>query len=263
MTQNQEIDMKEAMLKEVTVFKEAFDDAIESLKVFDKTENRTPGYLNVLGEIAEKYYGYKEVSKNYARDNNSVVLFLATNVNGSSGLYPIEWSGGKIEDTPEKKQLRDSFYSSGLNTLKILDLESLNKVMDWCDSKINGDNKILINRLYLRAVFTYFSNLELYRLTKDDSATIYRYGKSETEDDIPFEERERYGGWINNTDDLVRAMAQYRSNTHWFRRDQSVDKVKSYLGKNYLRVSTIGEVKKNYMIALDPGETSAIVLIKK
>lgn len=235
----------------------------EKLDFSQKDSERSKVFLREIKMTAEKNYGFSEVPGSFVVRNRSSIIFLPVGLKGSPGLNPINYADGRVEDTNEKKRLRKAYFDHRFDTKLILNIKDLEQVLNWCETEVNEENIHLMSSMYYRAVFAYFQNIELYKLTKDPDATIYRYAESDWEEEIPHVERKKYGGWIAPMNETMLKKAEYKVVTHWFRKDQSLDCNKGYLGKTHVRRSTIGSVKRTHFIALDSAEDAAIVLINK
>lgn len=252
---------------EVRTFRLATREIIEQLYPDRKEISPVPmeKVMAALMKITSKYYGTQMVPDSFVKENSGVLIFLPASADGSPGLYPIQFVGGKEIDTESKQIIRENFFKSKLSERKLTSIVDVEYLLKWCSAQPqdNDELKILVRSMQIGGIYNYIRNLELYRLTKDKAALIYRYSDGVHETQIPFESRDRFGGWIGNSHPVVMGIAQHRVSTHWFRRDPSYDKWKGYLGKNKFITSTIGEAMKDKFIAVDTAEESALILIEK
>lgn len=233
----------------------------DSVSFSKKDPERPKKFVQKLDEAVHIYFESTQIPEDFVEKNISSIIFVPTD---DSEVSPYG-QFGKDEDSPEKAKLRELFYNEGIHKLKILNLQNVQEVLNFCESKLNKENKEIIGRIYLQSALAYIENLDLYNLTKDEKTTIYRSRISENEEDIEFNERRKYGDVITFADEftvngVVAAISQYRVVTYWFRKEF---KENTYTTRSIVEHSTIGQAKKDHYIALDPGAPSALILINK
>ena len=209
-------------------------------------------YQEAVLQTMQHHYGENmEVPRSFIRDNPSIV-FLPFD---ERYILPYHLNAQTI-DPPQNQKLRKSVEEHELVGAKTVDIQSFTKAMGVVLDELDNENLGLINQVAYLTAFTYTCNLELFALTRDKSAMIYRWTDNPDEETIAFEDLRKNGGTGPVNPALI-ALAEYRHVTHWALHTTTIR-----YGRQLIQTS-LEEVEKDHFVALDSAEVCALMLLSK
>lgn len=209
-------------------------------------------YQEAVLQTMQHHYGKSmEVPKDFMHDNPSIV-FLPFD---ERDILPRNINNLTI-DSPQKQKLRKSIEEHALVGAKTINVQSFTKAIDVVLDELDNENIELIKQVAYLTAFTYACNLELFAITKDKTATIYRWSDNPGDEAIAFEDLQKYGS-IGPVNPAIIAMAEYRQVTHW-----SLQPTTIRYGY-YLKQTSLEDAEKDHFITIDSAEVLALTLLSK